>query len=149
VARESVNRETDLVNSLRGVTIVPRVDSNTASESAIAVASRELPSSQAWTPKHINESKTYLTQNESTILPILALDELVGSQSHTFSQTRNNERVAHSQQSEILAEREILGMQKDNGLIGESREPRVDVRNDVSYATGKFVGFRGLKSNLD
>lgn len=72
----------------------------------------------------------------------------MGSQSHTFSQTRNNERVAHSQQSEILAEREILGMQKDDGLIGESREPRVDVRNDVSYATGKFVGFRGLKSNL-
>ena len=40
-------------------------------------------------------------------------------------------------------------MQKDDGLVGETREARVDVRDGVSYATGQFIGFGGLEANLD
>jgi hypothetical protein len=73
----------------------------------------------------------------------------VGPQGHTLTQTRHNEGIADSQQGEVLAECQILGMQEHDRLVRERREPGVDTRDDVGDTTGKLVALGSLQGNLD
>ena len=75
---------------------------------------------------------------------LLALHELVRAQRHAFAQAGDHERVRDGEQREVLAECEVLRVQKDNGLIRECREPRVEVRDDVRDTTLRLVLLRRL-----
>jgi hypothetical protein len=139
-----------LVDCLGGATGVPRVDGNAATEAAVAVAASELGEipdlGQQTGTLH---DMTDLAQNESTMFLVLAFNPLVGTKSHTFTQTGNNESIADSQKCEVLAESQVLGMKEDDRLVCEGREARVDASDDISDAAGKFVRFGGLKSDLE
>ena len=70
-------------------------------------------------------------------------------QRHPLPQARHDKRISNSQQSEILRERQILGVEEYDGLVCEGRETGVDTRDDISDAACEFVGFGGLKGDLD
>ena len=73
----------------------------------------------------------------------------MGPKGHTLTQTSHNEGIADSQQGEILAECQILGMQEHDRLVRERREPGVNTRDDVGDAAGKLVALGSLQGNLD
>ena len=64
-----------------------------------------------------HRTQTYLTQNERSIPPLLALHKLVRPERHPFPQTRDQKRICDSQQREILTKRNFLRMQENDGLV--------------------------------
>lgn len=70
-------------------------------------------------------------------------------QRHPLPQTRHDERISNTQQGEILRERQILGVEEYDGLVGEGGETRVDAGDDVGDASCEFVGFGRLEGDLD
>lgn len=52
----------------------------------------------------------YLAENEWSFALFLALDILVGPQSHSLPETGHEEGIGYSQQGEILAEVELVGV---------------------------------------
>ena len=81
--------------------------------------------------------------------PLLALHKLVCPQSHTFPQARDQKCICYCQQSKILAERDFLGVQENDGLVGQRRERRVDASDGVRDTTGKLIGLGGLQCDLN
>lgn len=80
---------------------------------------------------------------------LLAFDEFVRSQRHSLPQARDQEGISHGEKRQVLAERQILRVQEDDGLIRECREPGVDMRDGVGDAACQLVGLRRLKGDLD
>lgn len=81
--------------------------------------------------------------------PFLALHELVSPERHSFAQTRDQKRICHSQQRKILAKRDFLRVQENNGLVGQRRKRGIDASDGVRDTTSNFVGLGRLQRDLD
>src|SRR6266404_1246340 len=92
---------------------------------------------------------TYLAKNQWPVSFLLTYDKFVGTQSHAFAHTGDEECVCNRQKREILTETEVVGMKKDNGLVGECGKTRIDARDDVQYPSVRLVLFGGLQGDLD
>ena len=80
---------------------------------------------------------------------LLTLDELVRAKCHPLTETGDHEGVRNGKETEVLAEREVLRVQEDDRLVRESRESRVEVRDDVSDGALGLVLLGRLKRDLD
>ena len=98
-----------LVDRLCGRPLVPRVDRDARPETTEAVRAREL------------------AQDQRAVPLLLALHELMRTKCHTLAQTRYHERVRNREQREVLAERQVLRVQENDGLVRERREARIEV----------------------
>lgn len=76
--------------------------------------------------------------------PLLALHELVSPERHSLPQTRDQKRICHGQQREILAKRDFLRVQENDGLVGQRRKRSVHASDGIRDTTGEFVGLGRL-----
>lgn len=147
----STGKKTNLVDRHRSAPRVPGVDRNARPEPAVTIRARKLTQKNQHTARatHKRARKTYLTQNERPVPPLLALHELVRPQRHAFPEARDKERIRHGQQGKVLAERQVLRVEEHDGLVRERRVARVDVGDDVGDAACELARFGGLEGNLD
>ena len=54
--------------------------------------------------------------------PLLTFNKLVRPQCHTLPKTGHHERVRHCEEREVLAEREVLGVEENDRLVRQRRE---------------------------
>jgi hypothetical protein len=80
---------------------------------------------------------------------LLTLHKFVCPERHTLPQTRDQKRICHGQQCEILTEGDFLCVQEDNGLVGQRRKRCVDASDCVRDTTSDFVGLGRLQCDLD
>jgi hypothetical protein len=73
----------------------------------------------------------------------------MSAQCHAFAHACNKKGICNRQESKVLTEAEVIGVQKDNRLICECGESRVDARNDGCNPTVCFIFFGCLKGNLN
>ena len=69
------------------------------------------------TPKStITVTPCKVTQHQRPVPSLQTLHILMGPQRHPLPQTRHNKRISHSQQRQVLIERQILDVQENDGL---------------------------------
>ncbi len=109
--------------------VFPRVDADAGAEARIGAGK-------------LGEYKRPMTD-------FLADDEFVRCEVHAFAQTGGEEAVGDRQQSQVLAECDVLHMQKNDGLVGEGAVLVVDAGDDVGGLADFLVLFGGGERNLD
>jgi hypothetical protein len=80
---------------------------------------------------------------------LLALDKLMRPERHALAQARDQKCISHGQQCEILAERDFLCVQENDGLVCQSRKCRVDASDCVRNPASKFVRLGRLQRDLE
>ncbi len=79
----------------------------------------------------------------------LTYNEFMSAQRHAFAHACDKKRICNRQESKVLTETEVLGVKKDNRLICERGESRIDACNEVCDPTVRLIFFRCLKGNLN
>ena len=80
---------------------------------------------------------------------LLAFHEFVRSEGHTLAQTRDQKCICHCQQREILAERDFLRVQENDGLVSQRRKRGVNASDSIRDATSEFIRLGSLQRDLD
>ena len=81
--------------------------------------------------------------------PLLTLHKLVCPERHALPQTRDQKRISHGQQREILTKGDFLCVQENDGLVGQCRKRGVDASDRIRNTTSDFVGLGRLQRDLD
>jgi hypothetical protein len=92
-------KETHLMYCISRPLRIPWINWNTTPKPTITITPRKL------------------TQHQRPIPALLTLHILMSPQRHPLPQTRHNKRISHSQQRQILIERQILDVQENDRLI--------------------------------
>lgn len=136
-----------LVDSFGCPTSIPGINRNTRSESAVTIRTSELQDDSVHGARCYIKS-AHLAKDKRSMATFLAFDELVCSERHTLSQACDHERICDGQKGQVLTKGQVLRMQKDDWLVGQSRVFGVDMRGDIRNSSRNFVGFCGLKCYL-
>jgi len=74
---------------------------------------------------------THLAQDQRPVSFFLTYDKFMSAQRHAFAHACDKKGVCNRQESKVLTETEVLGVKKDDRLIRERREPRINAGNEV------------------
>jgi hypothetical protein len=85
------------------------------------------------------KGKPDFAENKRPTPTLLALDKLVRLERHSLLQARHHKCVRDAQQGEVLAESQVLCVQKHDGLVGEAGKTRVDARESGAIHARKAV----------
>jgi hypothetical protein len=73
----------------------------------------------------------------------------MSAQRHALAHARDKKGVCNRQESKVLTETEVVGVKKDDRLIRERGESRINAGNEVCNSTVRLIFFRSLKGNLN